>query len=85
MRGHGSGEDSNFTQLYILQEEETEGLKAWRTEKKINKYVHSTIQNEMMQIMALRVLREVGENIQYVDFSSIMCDEALMLKMFLNL
>ena len=54
-------------------------------EKKINKYVHSTIQNEMMQIMALRVLREVGENIQYVDSSSIMCDEALMLKMFLNL
>ena len=85
LRGHGSGEDSNFIQLYILREEENKGIKAWSTKKKINKYVHSTIQNEMMQIMALRVLREVGENIQYVDFSSIMCDEALMLKMFLNL
>ena len=45
-----------LTLLYILQKEDNEGLKAWRAEKKINKYVHSTIQNEMMQIMALRVL-----------------------------
>ena len=76
MRGHGSGEDSNFTQLYVLREEDNEGLKAWRTEKNINKYLHSTIQNEMMQIMALRVLRGVAENIQDVDFYSKMCDEA---------
>ena len=33
-RGHGSGEDSTFTQLYVLQEEENEEFKAWRTEKK---------------------------------------------------
>ena len=25
LRGHGSGEDSNFTQLYILQEEDNKG------------------------------------------------------------
>ena len=80
LRGHGSGKNSNFTQLYLLLEEENEGLKAWRTGKKINKYVHSTIQNEMMQIMALRVLREVAENIQNVDFYSIMCDEATDVK-----
>ena len=30
---HGSGEDFNFTQLYILREED-EVLKAWRTDKK---------------------------------------------------
>ena len=75
MTGHGSGEDFNFVQLYILREEDNEGLKAWRTEKKINRYVHRTIQNEMMQIMALRLLQEVAENIQNVDFSSIMCDD----------
>ena len=80
LRGHGSGEDSKFTQIYILREEYNQRLKAWRTEKKINKYVHSTIQNEMMQIMALRVLREVAENIQNVDFYSIMCDEATDVK-----
>ena len=48
--------------------------------EKINKYLHSTIHNEMMQIMALRVLREVAENIQNVDFYWIMCDEATDVK-----
>ena len=48
LRCHENVEDSIFTQLYILWEEDNEGLKAWRTEKKINKYVESTIQNEMM-------------------------------------
>ena len=56
MRGHGSGEDSNFTQLYILWEKDNKRLKAWSTERKINEYVHSTFQNEMMQLIALRVL-----------------------------
>ena len=80
LKGHGSVQDSNFTQICILREEDKEGLKAWRTEKKINKYVHSTIQNEIMQITALRVLREVAENIQNVGFYSIMCDEATDVK-----
>ena len=76
--GHRSGEDSNFTQLYILWEVGNEGLKAWRIEKKINKYVHSTF--KMMQIMALKVLWEVPENIQNVDFYSIMWDKATNVK-----
>ena len=80
MTGHGSGEDSNFAQLYILKEEDNEGLKVWRTEKKISRYVHRTIQNEMMQIMALRVLQEVAENIHNVDFYSIMRDKATDVK-----
>ena len=44
----------------------------------INKYVHLTIQNKMMQTIVLRVLQEVAENIQdiNVDFYAIMCDEA---------
>ena len=75
-----SGEDSNFAQLYILKEEDNEGLKVWRTEKKISRYVHRTIQNEMMQIMALRVLQEVAENIHNVDFYSIMRDKATDVK-----
>ena len=80
LRGQGSGEDSNFTQLYILKEEDNEGLKTWRTEKKINKYVHSTIQNEMMQIMALKILREIATNLQDSDFFTMMWDEATDVK-----
>ena len=44
--------------------------------KKTDKYVHNTIQNEMMKIMALQVLREVAQNIQSADFYSLMGDEA---------
>ena len=80
LRGHGSGEDSNFTQLYILREEDNEGLKTWRTEKKINKYGHSTNQNEMMQIMALKILREIATNLQDSDFFTMMCNEATDVK-----
>ena len=49
-------------------------------QKNINKYVHSKIQNEMMQLMSLRDFREVAKNIQDVDFYSIMCDEATDVK-----
>ena len=80
LRGHGSGEDSNFTQLYILREEDNEGLKTWRTEKKTDKYVHSTIQNEMMQLMTLKILREIAAKLQNADFYSMMCDEATDVK-----
>ena len=69
LKGHGSVQDSNFTQIYILREEDKEGLKTCRTETKINKYVHSTIENEMTQIAALRVLREVAENIKMSAFT----------------
>ena len=85
LRGHGSWEDSNFTQLYILREEDNEGLKTWRTEKKVNRYVHSTIQNEMMQIMALKILREIATNLQDSDFFTMMCDEATDVKYFSQL
>ena len=44
--------------------------------EKTDKYVHSTIQNEMMKLMALRILRDVARNIRDPDFYSMMCDEA---------
>ena len=55
LRGDGDGTDSNFNQLYLLREDNHPILKKWRTEKKTDKYVHNTIQNEMMKIMALQV------------------------------
>ena len=80
LKGDESEENSNFFQLYILWEKDNEGLKASRTEKKINKYVHSTTENEIMQTMALRVLWKVAENIQDVDFDSIMCNKTTDVK-----
>ena len=75
---HGTGDDcdSNFTQLYLLREEDNPILKAWRTKKKANKYVHHEIQNEMMKVMALKILREIAYNVREADFYSIMRDGA---------
>ena len=75
LRGAGDDCDSNFTQLYLLREEDNPILKAWCT-KKQNKYVHHEIQNEMMKVMALKILREIAYNVKEADFYSIMCDKA---------
>ena len=69
LRGHGSGEDSNFTQLYILWRKKKRRTEGMGDTEKINKFVNSTIQNEMMEIMALRGLRKVAGNIRDIDFT----------------
>ena len=74
LRGKGDGTDSNFTQLYLLREDDNPVLKKWRTEKKTDKYVHNTIQNEMIKVMAMEILRDIAKNIRDVDFYSMKCD-----------
>ena len=69
-----------FSKFTFSGKKTTKDLRRGGQRKKINKYVHSAIENEIMQIMALRVPREVAENIQDVDFYSIMCDEATDVK-----
>ena len=76
LRGTGDDCDSNFTQLYLLREEDNPIPKAWRTKKKTNKYVHHETQNEMMKVMARKILKEIAYNVREADFYSIMCDEA---------
>ena len=48
--------------------------------KKTSKYVQRTIQDVIIQTMALRVLWEVSQNIENIDFYSIMCNEATDIK-----
>ena len=76
LRGTGDDCDSNFNQLYLLREEDNPILKVWRPKTKTNKYVHHEIQNEMMKVMALKILREIAYSVREADFYSIMCDEA---------
>ena len=76
LRGTGNDCDSNFTQLYLLREEDNPILKAWCTKRKTNKYVHHEIKNEIMKVMALKMLREITYNVREADSYSIMCDEA---------
>ena len=76
MRGDGAGEpDSNFIQLLQLraQDEGNGKLVGW-IKRKSSKYTSHDIQNEILQVMALRVLRQIASNIQATHFT-IMIDE----------
>ena len=65
--------DSNFSQLLFLLCKYDEHLPSW-LERKTNKYASADIQNELLKVMALRILREIVANIQNQSYS-IMVDE----------
>ena len=44
-------------------------------QRKMNKYISPQGQNELIQTMALRVLRDIVANIQHTPFFTIMVDE----------
>ena len=66
--------DSNFYQLLKLRCDEDPLINDW-LQKKTSKFVSEDIQNEMLEIMALRVLREIAQNIQNALIYTIMADE----------
>ena len=66
--------NSNFTQLLMLRTEEDENFVQW-LERKQMKYTSPKIQNEMIEIMALGLLRDIAKSIQLAEFYTIMVDE----------
>ena len=54
--------DSNFLQLLYLRAEDIEGLKKWMS-KSQDKYTSPDIQNEILSIMALSVLRSISNEV----------------------
>lgn len=76
LRGDKKDEpNSNFIQMYKLRAEDHPFLLDWM-KRKGDKYMSADIQNEMMKIMALRILREIAGNIGSAEFFTIMADEA---------
>ena len=73
-RGHGDETDSNFLQLLKLRAEDDTKIEKW-LQRKTNKYTSADIQNELMKVMGLHVLRDVISLIQSAPFFSIMVDE----------
>lgn len=73
LRGHDN-QQSNLIQLLKLQGESDTSILKW-LEKKSEKYTCGDIQNEIIQIMALGILREVAGNIKKNGFFTIMADE----------
>ena len=65
--------NGNFSQLLALLSRDDQQLSTW-LKKKGDKYTGHDMQNEILQIMALRILRELAANIQSTKFT-IMVDE----------
>ena len=74
IRGDGDEENSNFIQLFKLRGEDDPKFAKW-LEKKTDKYVSADIQNELLKVMGLQVLRDIATSLHSAEFYSIMVDE----------
>ena len=66
--------DSNFKQLLLMKAENDLNLALW-LQRKENVYTSEDIQNEMLKVMGLQVLREVSADLHASPFLTIMADE----------
>ena len=69
----GSESNSNFLQLLHLRANDIPQLKEW-LKKARDKFTSPSIQNELLEIMALDILRKINRDIKG-KFFSIMVDE----------
>ena len=73
-RGDGDETDSNFMQLFLLQSEDNPKLLGW-LQKRTDKYTSPEIQNSIIKVMGLQVLRKIASELHSAPFYSIMVDE----------
>jgi len=69
-----SEENPNFHQLLKLRSQESPLILEW-LQKQDNEFTSPEIQNEMLEEMALGILRQISMNIQNATFFTIMADE----------
>lgn len=74
LRGNGDDSSSNFTQLLKLQAGDDQRLGTWM-KRKTDKYTSADVQNEILKVMALHILRKVAFSIRSSKFCTIMVDE----------
>ena len=74
LHGYGDNADSIFLQLMKMRARDDSHLPE-RLEKKTNKYVPHDVQNELLKVMALSVVRDISCAIQESCFYFIICDE----------
>ena len=84
LRGDGDDTNSNFMQLISLRSEDDNHLTEW-IKQKTDKYTSPEMQNEMVKVMALRVLREISASLQSSPFYTVMVDEAADVEMLSEL
>ena len=74
IRGDGDEMDSNFHQLLILKGFDDVTIHALLA-KKQDKYTSPQIQNELLQTMALSIIRDIALSIREAKYFTIMADE----------
>ena len=75
LRGDGDEDDGNFLQLLKLKGEDDSAMLEW-LKRKVNKYTSHEIQNDIIKVMAMHVLRNVATCLQQSPFLTLMMDEA---------
>ena len=70
-QGDGEESDSNFMRLINLHSEDDAKRIDW-IKQKTRKYTSAEMQNEMVKVMALHVLRQIAGNLQSASFFTIM-------------
>jgi hypothetical protein len=74
VRGDGNESDGNFQQLLRMKAEDDPNLAEW-LQRKENVYTSPAIQNEIIKVMCLQVLRDVCADLQSSPFLTVMADE----------
>ena len=62
--------DSNFKQILLLLAEDDQNFTEW-IEKRTDKYISNKVQNEILEILAHSILREVIAKIRKSNFYAI--------------
>ena len=74
LRGHYDDSDGNLYQLLRLQGGEDAELIEW-LQRRVNKYTSPEIQNDLIKVMAMQVMRKISEKLHKSPFITIMVDE----------
>lgn len=74
LRGDGCESDSNFKVLLSILAEIDQNLFEWMKRKE-NVYTSPVIQNEIVKVMGVKVLRDLSRDLQRSPFLTIMVDE----------
>ena len=69
-----TSQNSNFTALIDLRSEDDTKLVAW-AKQRTDKYTSPEMKNEMVKVMALRILRNISTILQATPFYTIMVNE----------
>ena len=74
LRGDGDESNGNLKQLLRMKAEEDPNLAEW-LKRKENVYTSPDVQNELLKVMGLQVLRGIATELQRSPFLTVMVDE----------